>query len=124
MTRVNWLLVALFSVFIFNTPVYAISLDGVNQKVCDRFEEDLNKMAAIMEEQRSRKSITETRVAFGGIDTPIKSADYQVTFAAEAVAYQRGKRYSSKNELKYSLEILQGKVLRAKVEVGKALNEI
>lgn len=94
-----------------------------NQKVCDRFEEDLSKMAAIMEELRRRKGILETRVAFGGVDTPIKSADYQITFAAEAVAYQKAQKYSSKSQLRSSLETLKNKVLKAKNEVGKALNE-
>lgn len=105
-------------------PVFAVpSLDSVNQKVCDRFEEDLNKMAAIMEEVRRRKGITETRVAFGGVDTPIKSADYRVTYVAEALAYQRVQEYSTKSDLRYSLEVLKNKVLQAKVEVGKALFE-
>ena len=99
------------------------SLELINKQVCDRWEEDLNKMAAIMEEVRTRKGITETRVAFGGVDTQIESADYQITYAAEALAYQRVQKYSSKNNLKYSLEVLQGKVLRAKSEVKKVLNE-
>jgi len=104
--------------------VYAApTLNSVNQRVCDRFEEDLNKLAAIMDEIRARKGITETRVAFGGVDTQIKSADYQITYAAEALAYQRAKKYSSKGELKYSLEILKGKLLKARLEVGRALNE-
>lgn len=104
--------------------VYAAPMmDFVNQKICDRFEEDLNKLAAIMDEVRTRQGITETRVAFGGVDTQIESADYQITYAAEALAYQRAKKYSSKGELRYSLEILKGKVLRAKAEVKKAINE-
>ena len=104
--------------------VYAApSMDFVNQKICDRFEEDLNKLAAIMDEVRARKGITETRVAFGGVDTQIESADYQITYAAEALAYQRAKKYSSKGELKYSLEVLRNKILRAKTETKKALNE-
>lgn len=101
----------------------APNLDEVNQKVCNRFEEDLVKMAAIMEELRRRKGITETRVAFGGVDTPIKRADYWVTFAHEALAYQRAQKFSSKNNLRYSLEGVVGKILRAKNEVRKALNE-
>ncbi len=101
----------------------APSLDDVNQKVCFRFEEDLNKMAAIMEELRRREGITETRVAFGGVDTPIKSADYWITYAAEAVAFQKAKQFSSKNPLRSNLEVLKNKVLRAKNEVGKALDE-
>lgn len=101
----------------------AASLDEINQKVCSRFEEDVSRLAAIMEEVRQRKGITETRVAFGGIDDVIKSADYQVTFAAEAIAYQRYQKPTSVGGLKSSLEVLRGKVLRAKSEVGKALNE-
>ena len=110
--------------FILASQVYAVStLDFVNQKVCDRFEEDTVRLAAIMEEVKERKGIKETRVAYGGIDTPIKSADYWVTFAAEAVAFQRIQKFSSKGELKYSLAVLKNKVLRAKTEVGKVLNE-
>ncbi len=99
----------------------SISLDQINQRVSDRFEDDTAKLAAIMEELRHRKGIQETRVAFGGIDTQIKSADYWVTFAAEAIAYQRAQKYSSVNELRGSLEVLRNKVLKAKAEVGKAL---
>jgi len=97
-------------------------LSQVNQKVCDRFEGDVVKLAAIMEELRRRNGITETRVAFGGVDTQIKSADYQITYAAEALAFQRAQNYSSKNGLKVSLEVLKNKILKAKGEVGKALN--
>lgn len=98
-------------------------MDGVNQKVCDRFEEDVSRMAAIMEELRNRKGITETRVAFGGVDTPVESADYWVTYAAEAIAYQRAQKYSTTGFLRSSLGGLRGKILRAKTEVGKALDE-
>lgn len=101
----------------------ADSLDQINQKVCDRFEGDVLKLAAIMEELRRRKGITETRVAFGGVDTQVKSADYQITYAAEALAFQRSQKYSSKIELKSSLEVLRDKILKAKSEVGKALDE-
>lgn len=98
-----------------------VSLSQVNQKVCDRFEEDVSRLAAIMEELRERKGITETRVAFGNVDTQIETADYWITYAAEAIAYQRAQKYSSKQQLRSSLEVLKGKVLRAKREVGKAL---
>ncbi len=98
-------------------------LNQVNQKVSDRFEGDVLKLAAIMEELRRRKGITETRVAFGGVDSQIKSADYWVTFSAEALAFQRAQKYSSKGELRNSLEVLKNKILKAKTEVGKALNE-
>ena len=108
--------------FLTTPSVFAnITLDEVNQKVCNRFEEDVSRLAGIMEEVRSRKGILETRVAFGGIDDQIKVADYQITFAAEAIAYQRAQKFSSKSELQYSLEVLKGKILKAKAEVAKAL---
>lgn len=105
--------------------VFAVTSNGlylVNQRVCTRFEEDVAKMAAIMEEVRNRKGIKETRVAFGGVDTPIKSADYQITYVAEAIAFQRGQKYSSQSQLRYSLETLRSKILNAKTEVGKVLD--
>lgn len=100
-----------------------INLYDVNQKVCNRFEEDVSRLAAIMDELRDRKGITETRVAFGGSDTVVKQADYWINFAAEAIAYQRAQNYSSKNNLRSSLQALAGKVLKAKSAVGEALNE-
>lgn len=105
-------------VLIYASP---LNLDQINQRVSDRFEDDTAKLAAIMEELRRRQGIQETRVAFGGIDTPIKSADYWITYAAEAIAYQRAQKYSSVSELRGSLEVLKNKVLKAKAEVGKAL---
>lgn len=117
----KWILVGIFAL-IFPATVFAnLPLDQVNQKICDRLEEDISRLAGIMEEVRRRKGITETRVAFGGIDDAIKSADYQITYTAEAIAFERAQKFSSSAELKYSLEILKGKVLRAKIEVGKAL---
>ncbi len=74
-----------------------------------------------MEELRRRKGITETRVAFGGVDTQIKSADYQITYVAEALAFQRAQKYSSQAQLRNNLEVLKNKILKAKAEVGKAL---
>ncbi len=120
------LLFLVLSFFIFSNQVSANSSDlysKINQKVCDRFEKDLVKMSSIMDELRRRKGITETRVAFGGIDTPIKSADYQITYAAEALAYQKAQKFSSKQDLKYSLQVLANKILKAKAEVKKALND-
>ena len=99
------------------------NLSDINQKVCTRFEEGVSRLAVIMEEVRRRKGITETRVAFGNVDTQIETADYWITFAAEAIAFQRAQKYSSKQQLRSSLEVLKGKVLRAKNEVGKALDE-
>ncbi len=109
-------------IFVVSSPVLAFtSLDLVNQTLCSRFEDDMSRLAAIMEEVRARKGITETRVAFGGIDVQIKSADYQITYAAEAIAFQRAQKYSSAGALRSSLQVLRDKVLRAKIEVGKAL---
>lgn len=107
----------------FSVSAATPTLNDVNQKVCSRFEADTVKLAAIMEELRSRKGITETRVAFDGVDTQIKSADYWITSAAEAVAFQRAQKYSSQNQLRNNLEVLKNKILKAKGEVGKALNE-
>jgi|Napbiome12C3dose_1001474.scaffolds.fasta_scaffold00049_8 hypothetical protein len=118
----------LISVF-FSSTAYGVvspevnSLDQINQKVSNRFEGDILKLAAIMEELRQRKGIQETRVAFGGVDTKIENADYQVTYAAEALAFQRAQKFSSKSQLRNSLEVLKNKILKAKNEVGKALDE-
>jgi len=120
----KWILIfGILAVFMPVSVFATASLDQINQKVSDRFEGDVVKLAAIMEELRRRKGITETRVAFGGVDTAIKSADYQITYAAEALAFQRIQKYSSQSELKYSLEVLKNKILKAKKEVGSALEE-
>lgn len=117
-------LIVIFAILIMSPfTAFAAETFDINQKVCNRFEDDLSKLAAIMEEVRARKGITETRVAFGGIDDAIKSADYSITYAAEAVAFQRYQKPASISTLKSQLEILKGKVLRAKTEVGKAINE-
>ncbi len=120
----KWILIfGMLAIFLPATTFATTSLDDVNQKVCNRFEGDMVKLAAIMEELRKRKGITETRVAFGGVDTQIKSADYWITSAAEAIAYQRAQKYSSQAQLRNSLEVLKNKILKAKGEVRKALNE-
>lgn len=118
-----FLFFVLLIIFVPITAFASVSLDDVNQKVSGRFEADTVKLAAIMEELRRRKGITETRVAFGGVDTQIESADYWITSAAEAIAFQRVQKFGSQNELRYSLETLKNKVLQAKTEVRKALNE-
>jgi hypothetical protein len=111
-----------FLVLLFSTQAYAAAdLDQVNQRVCNRFEEDVSRMAAIMEEVRRRAGIQETRVAFGSVDTQIERADYWITYAAEAIAFQRAQKFSSTSSLRSSLIGLLGKVLKAKGEVGKAL---
>lgn len=121
-TSITVIIIIMFITVVFSPAAHAqLNLDSINQKVCNRFEEDLGRLAAIMEELRRRKGITETRVAFGGVDTPIKSADYWITYSAEAVAYQRVQEYGSSGGLRSSLGILAGKILRAKGEVGKIL---
>jgi len=121
------LVLSLLTLIFFSSAAYVNaatqtdSLYQINQKVCDRFEVDVLKLAAIMEELRRRKGITETRVDFGGVDTKIESADYQVTYVAEALAFQRAQKYSSQAQLRSSLGVLKNKILRAKSEVGKAL---
>ena len=117
------LLIILIAVFFPVTVFASSSLDQINQKVCNRFEEDTARLAAIMNELRSRQGITETRVAFGGSDTPIKQADYWINFAAEAIAYQRAQNYSNTGGLRSSLQTLAGKVLKAKSAVGEVINE-
>lgn len=118
----KWFLIV-FCLFLPSTIYASVDLNQVNQKVCNRFEDDVSRLAAIMEEVRERLGITETRVAFGGIDDHIKEADYWITYAAEAIAFQKYQKPQSVGGLKASLEGLRGKVLRAKREVGEALNE-
>lgn len=119
----KWILGGIILLIFPSTILAAPSLEEVNQKVSLRFEEDVSKLAAIMEELRERKGIKETRVAFGGIDNQIKSADYWVTFAAEAIAFQKAQKYLSQTTLKSSLQALAAKVRRAKNEVRKVLDE-
>ncbi len=110
----------------------------INQDVCFRFEEDLNKLAAIMEEVRAREGVLETRVAYGNVNTKIEQADYQINFAAEALAYQKAQSYTpysvsenniknsflgSKNRLESDLNILANKILAAKQQVKVVINE-
>ena len=119
--KLSAFLLSIFISLIFSTPVFAKTLDDANQKVCTRFEEDVTRLAAIMEEVKRREGVTETRVAFGNVDTPIETADYWINFAAEAVAFQRIQKYSSANSLKGNLGVLKNKILRAKEEVRKVL---
>jgi hypothetical protein len=113
-------------------------LDNINQSVCNRFDVDAQRLAAIMEELKRRKGITSTRVAYGSGSTKIEQADYYVNFAAEAIAYQKSQNYTptgiteknlskpvsaSMGQLRSDLQTLKGKVLRAKQEVQNALNE-
>lgn len=111
-------------------------LKEINLQVCSRFDIDVAKMAAILEEEKARQHITATVVAYGQGDTPLDTAAYYVNFAAEAVAYQKIQDYTpqiqknnlgksvsiSKANLKASLQTLQGKIIRAKKETQKAID--
>lgn len=111
-------------------------LYDINQKVCSKFDQDLAKLSAILEELKRREGVTETIVAFGQGETPLDTAAYWLNYAAEAVAYQRIQDYTpqisvsnlssptinSMTKLKGDLGTLRGKILRAKAEVKKALD--
>ena len=120
----KWLLIALFLLLILPLTVSAFSsLDNVNQKVTARFDLDIARLAAIMEEFKKRQGVIETRVAYGEVDTKIEKADYWVNFAAEAIAYQKIQKYSAQPRLKSDLGVLKNKILKAKNEVSKVINE-
>lgn len=110
-------------------------LKDVNHKICDRFDSDVAKMAAILEEEKRRQNITRTTVAYGQGNTPLDSAAYWLNYAAEAVAYQKSQDYTpnlsgnlknglinSENNLNNDLGMLRNKILKAKTEVGIAIN--
>lgn len=108
----------------------------LNQRVCSRFDGDLNKLSSILEELKKRNGVTETVVAFGQGDTQLDSAAYWLNYAAEAVAYQKIQDYTlalnpsnpkgsiqiSINRLKVDLGVLKNKILRAKSELKGAVD--
>lgn len=117
-------------------------IDGLlyqtNQSVCDRFEKDILKMSAILQELRRRLDVEgkPTVVAFGAGRNEIEDAEYWVNWAAEAVAYQRIQDYTpristessvgpaikvSTTNLRSNLNGLAAKIIKAKGEVGQAL---
>lgn len=109
-------------------------LNEVNQNVCNKFDLDIQKLSAILEEEKARQKTTETIVAYGRGETPMDNAAYYLNYAAEAIAYQRSQDYtpqignnpkaglsSSLSNLKSDLRITQTKVLRAKSELKKTL---
>lgn len=112
------------------------TLKDINQRVCNRWENDLNKMAAILDEEKSRQKVTKTIVAYGQGNTPLDDAAYYLNYAAEALAYQKSQDYTpyisnsnlaaainnSSANLRSSLAVLQSKILRAKAEVKKAID--
>lgn len=111
-------------------------LKDINQTVCARFQIDIDKLSAILEEEKLRQDVTNTVVAYGQGNTPLDSAAYYVNYAAEALAYQKSQDYTpnisggnfanainvSSNNLKSSLNVLQKQILKAKAEVKKTLN--
>lgn len=111
-------------------------LKEANRIACARFDVDINKMAAILDEEKRRQDITKTVVAYGQGNTPLDSAAYELNYAEEAVAYQKAQDYTpnisngnlaaavqvSDNELKADLNMLRGKMLTAKLELNRALN--
>jgi len=110
-------------------------LNSINQKVCLGFDVETSRLAAILEEEKSRQNINKTIVAYGQGDTPMDQAAYYLNYAVEAVAYQKVQDYtpqiggnlklglnSSVNNLKSDLKTTQGKILRAKLEIKKALD--
>lgn len=110
-------------------------LNDLNQTICKRFDIDIARMGAILEEEKRRKGVTKTVVAYGQGSSPLDSAEYYLNYAAEAVAYQKIQDYTPsitggnlKGGVSASLanllsdqKILQGKVLRAKAQVLKTL---
>lgn len=115
-------------------------LNRINQSVCDRFEADTVKMAAVLDEvkRRNGKNGAPTRVAYGQGQSQLDRAAYWLNYAAEAIAYQRSQDYTpqftsdantslgvsqSMNNLQGSLIVLRGKVLNAKTEVAKTVME-
>ncbi len=111
-------------------------LYDINQQICDRFEIDIYKMAAVLDEEKKRQGVTHTIVAYGQGNTPLDQAAYYLNYAEEALAYQRIQDYTpnlsngdvsesvvkSKDLLENNLEVLQEKILTAKAEINKALD--
>lgn len=107
-----------------------------NQKVLSRFDEDMAKMTAALEEYKRRQNLEGegTKVAYGQGESQLDQAAYWLNYAAEAVAYQKIADYtpqisgdSSVNgainaqiaDLKADLIGLKGKILKAKGELLK-----
>ncbi|MDO8498877.1 MAG: hypothetical protein Q7S44_03770 [bacterium] len=110
-------------------------LGETNQRVCQRFDVEIAHLAAILEEKKYRQGVSNTVVAYGRGNTALDSAAYYLNYAAEAVAYQKIQDYTpligqgnlkgsvntSMLNLKSNLQTVQGKILKAKAEVGKAV---
>ena len=115
-------------------------LKDINLVVCNRFDGDIAVLTAIDAEIRVRKGMDSvpTVVAYGQGNTQLESAEYWLNYAQEAVAYQKigdyttniagdssldGAISSQEAALKSDLGVLANKILHAKVEIGKVLNE-
>lgn len=110
----------------------------INQSVCSRFEEEIAKLSAILEELKRRTGITETVVAYGKGDTPLDDSAYWVNWAAEALAYQKIQDYTpqitpsnfvspiqtSQSKLRNDLIGLRGKILKAAGELQKGIDYV
>lgn len=111
-------------------------LQEINQKISSRFDEDVAKLAAVLEELKSRIGAEgqSTIVAYGQGETKLDSAAYWLNYAAEAVAYQKIQDYTpqfsteaqlagsvgtSMNRLSGDLGVLRNKIIRAKNEMSK-----
>ena len=111
-------------------------LNEINQQVSLRFDKDINRLSAILEEEKERQGRTDTIVAYGQGNTTLDSAAYYLNYAAEAIAYQKIQDYTpqigqgsldralklSLNNLNGNLKTVKGKILRAKLEVKKAVD--
>lgn len=115
-------------------------LKQVNLAVCSRFDEDVAVLTAVDVQIRERKGLDSvpTIVAYGSGNTPLENAEYWLNYAQEAVAYQKIADYTTsisgdnsvdsaiaiqKANLKSNLGVLANKILRAKSEIAKVLNE-
>lgn len=116
-------------------------LKQVNLTICSRFDEDIAKLTAILEEVkvRTNREGESTTVAYGQGESQLDNAAYWLNFAQEAVAYQKSQDYtpqisgdasvlgaltSSMNKLSGDLKGLKGKILRAKTEMSKVVKPL
>lgn len=107
-----------------------------NQKVLTRFDGDIAKMTAILEEYKKRQNLEgeNTKVAYGQGASQLDQTSYWLNYAAEALAYQKIQDYtpqisgdssvnnaikSQTTTLKADLIGLKGKILKAKGELLK-----
>lgn len=106
------------------------TLKEINQNVTGRFDKDMAILAGIVSELEQRVDKQEKENPY------LEDALYWVTFAHEAVAYQKIQDYTpnlsgntplaaiklSSNRLRGDLNTLKGKILKAKTMVKKAVN--